>query len=93
MSDGVQIAYCVEGEGPPLLLCPYFLESFSDDDDGFGEWPQLFASMTAGRQVVRYCMRGSALSQREGAEISQEGFYRDIEACCMRLDIQRTSES
>ena len=27
--DGVRIAYCVEGEGPPLVIAPYLLESLS----------------------------------------------------------------
>ncbi len=27
--DGVRIGYCVEGEGPPLVIAPYLLESFS----------------------------------------------------------------
>jgi hypothetical protein len=29
--DGVRIAYCAEGEGAPLLVCPGFVESFSLD--------------------------------------------------------------
>ena len=29
--DGVRIAYCVEGEGPPLLVMQFFVESFSLD--------------------------------------------------------------
>ena len=27
--DGVRIAYCVEGEGPALIVCPQFGRSFS----------------------------------------------------------------
>ncbi len=27
--DGVRIAYCVEAKGPPLLVVPFFVTSFS----------------------------------------------------------------
>jgi len=29
--DGIRIAYCVVGRGPPLIVCPQFVESFSLD--------------------------------------------------------------
>ncbi len=30
--DGVRIAYSIEGDGPPLLICSQFFESFTVGD-------------------------------------------------------------
>ena len=74
--DGVQIAYAVYGAGPPLVICPYFFESF-DNEDPFSDF---ITALTAGRRVVRYDNRGVGLSQREGAEISIAALERDLDA-------------
>ena len=46
-------------------------------------------SLGAGRQVVRYCVRGSALSQRDGADLSQSKFPKDIEAVARAAGLER----
>ena len=59
--DGVRIAYCVTGDGPWLVSCPAFVESFSLDrliDDQIGFWRGLWR----GRRVVRYDMRAGRVS-------------------------------
>lgn len=61
--DGVQIAYCVEGSGPTLVISPYFFESFASDDDVDTQWQDLMQQIGAGRKLVRYDMRGTGLSQ------------------------------
>ena len=86
--DGVRIAYSVQGEGPALLICPYFYESFTDDDV-MSQMKELMDSLGAGRQVVRYCVRGSALSQRDGADLSQSKFPKDIEAVARAAGLER----
>src|SRR3972149_5960602 len=68
--DGVRVAYSVEGQGPPLVVCPFFFESFADDD-AMPQMKDLMDSLGAGRRVVRYCGCGSPLSQRDGADLSQ----------------------
>jgi class 3 adenylate cyclase len=85
--DGVRIAYSVEGRGPPLLICPYFYESFTDDDPLSSA--ALIERLGAGRRVVRYCARGSALSQRDGVDISQAAFAKDIEAVARAAGLER----
>ena len=85
--DGVRIAYSVQGQGPPLLICPFFYESFADDD-AMPQMKDLMDSLGAGRQVVRYCVRGSALSQRDGADLSQPKFPKDIEAVARAAGLQ-----
>jgi class 3 adenylate cyclase/pimeloyl-ACP methyl ester carboxylesterase len=76
--DGVRIAYCVEGEGPALLVCPYFVESFSYQD--LTRWEELMKLLGEGRQLVRYDMRGTGLSQRDVTDISHEALVMDLEA-------------
>ena len=77
--DGVQIAYTVYGSGPPLVIAPYFFESF-DNDYRTAVWFDFLAPICAGRQVLRFDNRGVGLSQREGAELSAAGFNLDLEA-------------
>jgi len=78
--DGIQIAYSMEGSGPPLVICPYFFESFARDGDVMIEWSQLLEGIGAGRQVLRYDMRGTGLSQRDADDISYDGHARDLDA-------------
>jgi class 3 adenylate cyclase/pimeloyl-ACP methyl ester carboxylesterase len=86
--DGVRIAYSVQGQGPPLVVCPFFYESFADDD-AMPQMKDLMDSLGAGRQVIRYCVRGSALSQRDGADLSQSKFPKDIEAVARAAGLER----
>ncbi len=78
--DGVRIAYSMEGGGPPLVICPYFYESFALDGEAIPDWSVLIQGIGAGRQVFRYDMRGTGLSQRDAADISNEAFLLDLEA-------------
>ena len=78
--DGVQIAYSMEGSGPPLVICPYFFESFARDGDRAGNWSRLFEEIGADRTVVRYDTRGTGLSQRDATDISYDGLLLDLEA-------------
>ena len=78
--DGVRIAYCTEGEGPPLVVCPLLIESFSLDHlvpihEAF------FARLGEGRQLIRFDSRGTGLSQREfDGKLSPEAHCRDLDA-------------
>ena len=86
--DGTQIAFCVEGRGPALVICPYFFESFEKDDEAVLGWQDLLRQLGAGRQVVRYDVRGTGLSQRD-AEISHQANLRDLEAVVKAAGLQR----
>ena len=86
--DGVRIAYSVQGQGPPLVVCPFFYESFADDD-AMPQMKDLMDSLGAGRRVVRYCVRGSALSQRDGVDLSQSKFPKDIGAVARAAGLER----
>ena len=77
--DGVRIAYCVEGEGPPLLVCQQFLESFSLDYL-FPPYQSFMRRLGEGRSLIRYDARGTGLSQREVDNIGFEGLVEDEKA-------------
>jgi class 3 adenylate cyclase len=87
--DGVRIAYSVQGQGPPLLICPYFYESFAGATSLVPPQQTLIERLGAGWQVVRYCMRGSALSQRDVSNLSAEAFVKDIEAVVRAAGLKR----
>ncbi len=78
-SDGVRIAYRVDGEGPDFVSCPDAVGSFALDhliEDQMGFWRALWH----GRRVVRYDMRGTGLSQRYVDDISPDALVRDLDA-------------
>ena len=76
--DGVRIAFRVEGEGPPLLVCPFFIESFSLDPPIVEDF---FIRLREGRQLIRFDGRGTGLSQRAvDGELSLEAHCRDLDA-------------
>jgi len=89
--DGVRIAYSVEGEGPPLLVCPLFIESFSLDHlvpihEAF------FARLREGRRLIRFDGRGTGLSQREvDGELSPEAHCRDLAAVVAAADLHNVA--
>jgi class 3 adenylate cyclase/pimeloyl-ACP methyl ester carboxylesterase len=78
-SDGVRIAFCVEGDGPPLLITPYLGESFSQHDR-FPAFAEFMQTVAEGRAAIRFDWRGTGLSQRAVDDFSLDGFVRDIEA-------------
>jgi len=78
-SDGVRIAYSVEGEGYPLLWCPLFVESFSLVDE-VAIYRTLIAELAKRWTLVRYDPRGVGLSEREAADHSNSALVRDISA-------------
>src|SRR5438093_1605390 len=86
--DGVRIAYCVEGEGPPLVVVAEFAESFSllhlfPPDEAFVQ------RLGEGRTLIRYDARGCGLSQREVNDLSSECLLRDLEAVIRASGVQR----
>jgi class 3 adenylate cyclase/pimeloyl-ACP methyl ester carboxylesterase len=88
--DGVRIAYCVEGEGPALVICPEFVESFSLDHL-LPEAQPFRRRLGDGRQLVLYDTRGTGLSQRDVTDMSHTALLRDLEAVVRALRLKRFS--
>ena len=77
--DGVRIAYRVEGDGPHVLVCPGFVESFSVDQLDPGQ-ASFMALLGHGRSLIRFDMRGTGLSQRENVDLSPAALVLDLDA-------------
>jgi class 3 adenylate cyclase len=89
-SDGVNIAYAVFGEGPPLVYPP------SSDNIGLHYYSHLSASRrgvdqltAAGLQVIRYDGRGTGSSDRNARGFTLEPALLDLEAVVERLGLKR----
>jgi class 3 adenylate cyclase len=77
--DGVRIAYCVEGDGPPLVVVPQALESFSLTATLEGH-ERLLKEVSAGRRLIRFDRRGCGLSQRAVTDVTPAAFALDIDS-------------
>ena len=88
--DGVRIAYCVEGEGPPLVICPHLVESFALENL-VPERQTFLGELGMGRRVVRYDTRGTGLSQRQVGDVSLAALVRDLEAVVAAVGLRRFS--
>ena len=77
--DGVSIAYCVEGEGPVLLVCPDMWASFSVEHVR-PDFARLYKALGQGRTLVRYDKRNVGLSQRDVENDGLEAAFTDLVA-------------
>jgi class 3 adenylate cyclase/pimeloyl-ACP methyl ester carboxylesterase len=77
--DGTRIAYCVEGEGPPLVITPYLSESFSLHNL-FPSFADFMREVASGHIVIRYDTRGTGLSQRVATDFTLDALVGDLEA-------------
>jgi class 3 adenylate cyclase len=89
-SDGVNIAYSVAGQGPPIVHVASPAQSHVQLEwdqpiyrDGFEGW------LAAGLMLVRYDTRGSGLSDRSTANISLRTLVYDLEAVVNKLQLDR----
>jgi class 3 adenylate cyclase/alpha-beta hydrolase superfamily lysophospholipase len=88
--DGVRIAFCAEGAGPPLIMCPSRGESFSFSHLS-PELETFVQRLGRGRRLIRYDERGTGLSSREVEDRSCSGFSRDIAAVADAAGLERFS--
>src|SRR3972149_4110263 len=88
--DGVRIAYCVEGEGPPLILSPMWLSPMillGYDED----WMQFLRRLGDRRQLVLIDQRGTGASERDVDGSSREALVKDVKAVADHLALRRVS--
>jgi class 3 adenylate cyclase/pimeloyl-ACP methyl ester carboxylesterase len=88
--DGVRIAYCIEGEGPPLLVAPQSLESFALTQQFEGH-ELLISKVSAGRRLIRFDRRGCGLSQRDVSDLSLAAAVDDMRAVCLAANANPVS--
>ena len=91
-SDRVSIAYCVQGDGPPMIYMP-FVPVFSHIQM---EWqmPEVrvwYEALAERTKLVRYDCRGMGLSDRNVAEFSPEALVKDLEAIIGELGFDKVA--
>ena len=87
-ADGVSIAFCTLGEGPPLVHMPS-IPGHIQMEWQIPEWRGWYERLTQKRRLVRYDGRGSGLSERDVADYSLEAHVADLEAVVDRLGLER----
>jgi class 3 adenylate cyclase/pimeloyl-ACP methyl ester carboxylesterase len=77
-SDGVQLAYSMVGQGPPLVKTGNWMTHLEYDLES-PIWRHLYRELARIRTLVRYDTRGNGLSDRAVEDLSFEAFVRDLE--------------
>jgi len=76
--DGVQLAYSMIGQGPPLMKTGNWMTHLEFDLES-PIWRHLYRELAKDRTLVRYDPRGNGLSDRIVDEISFDAFVSDLE--------------
>ena len=87
-SDGVNIAVATVGNGPILVKTANWLNHLEHDWQS-PIWLPMLQRLAARFRLVRYDGRGNGLSDRDVADISQNGFVRDLDAVIDTLGADR----
>jgi pimeloyl-ACP methyl ester carboxylesterase len=77
--DGVQLAYSMIGQGPPLMKTGNWMTHLEFDLES-PIWRHLYRELVRDYTLVRYDARGNGLSDRTVDEISFDAFVSDLEA-------------
>lgn len=87
-TDGVRIAYAVTGAGTPIIRTSHWLTHLQHDFTS-PVWKHVMLGLARNHQLVRYDPRGEGMSQREVADISFEGWMKDLEAVADATGFER----
>ena len=87
-SDGVQLAYALAGQGPPLVKAANWLNHLEYDWQS-PIWSHLLQALAAEYQLIRYDERGNGLSDWDVEDISFDAFVRDLESVVNATRLKR----
>jgi class 3 adenylate cyclase/pimeloyl-ACP methyl ester carboxylesterase len=76
--DGVQLAYSMIGQGPPLMKTGNWMTHLEFDLES-PIWRHLYREVAKDHTLIRYDARGNGLSDRTVDEISFDAFVTDLE--------------
>src|SRR5437870_2468906 len=85
-SDGVSIAFCVSGQGPPLVFLPP-LPGHVQQEWGTRCFGDDYRALSQRYRLIRYDLRGSGLSQRDVADRSLKAREPDLDAVADKLGL------
>ncbi len=85
--DGVQLAYSMVGQGPPLVKTGNWMTHLEYDLES-PIWRHLYRELVKEHTLIRYDARGNGLSDRTPDDISFDAFVGDLETviAAARLD-------
>ena len=86
--DGVQLAYSMIGQGPPMIKTGNWMTHLEFDLES-PIWRHLYRELAKGHTLVRYDARGNGLSDRTVDEISFDAFLNDLEAVADAANVTR----
>jgi pimeloyl-ACP methyl ester carboxylesterase len=86
--DGVQLAYSMIGQGPPLMKTGNWMTHLEFDLES-PIWRHLYRELAKDYTLVRYDARGNGLSDRTVDEISFDAFVGDLEAVAAAAKVGR----
>jgi pimeloyl-ACP methyl ester carboxylesterase len=86
--DGVRIAYATAGKGPPIVKVGNWLTHLEFDWKS-PVWRHVLEGLAEHRQLIRYDVRGTGLSDRDVRDISFEHFVTDLGAVVDTLGLER----
>jgi class 3 adenylate cyclase/pimeloyl-ACP methyl ester carboxylesterase len=86
--DGVQLAYSLIGQGPPLMKTGNWMTHLEFDLES-PIWRHLYRELAKDHTLVRYDPRGTGLSDRTVDEISFDAFVGDLEAVADAAQVAR----
>jgi len=90
--DGVNLAFCTEGEGPPLVYMPTFgVVGHLQVEALMPRGRQMLQYLTERMQVIRYDRRGQGLSDREPADDSLDAQVSDLNTILDRIGVDRVA--
>ena len=86
--DGVQLAYSMIGQGPPLMKTGNWMTHLEFDLES-PIWRHLYRELAKSHTLIRYDARGNGLSDRIVDEISFDAFVSDLEAVAAAAKVTR----
>ena len=86
--DGVQLAYSMIGQGPPLMKTGNWMTHLEFDLES-PIWRHLYRELAKDHTLIRYDARGNGLSDRTVDEISFDAFVSDLETVVDAAGIRR----
>jgi pimeloyl-ACP methyl ester carboxylesterase len=86
--DGVQLAYSMIGQGPPLMKTGNWMTHLEFDLES-PIWRHLYRELVKDYTLVRYDARGNGLSDRTVDEISFDAYVSDLEAVVDASNVAR----
>lgn len=88
--DGVNIAFSVAGEGPPLIHVTPVAGAALSGEQLPGGLQYTYSKLAEYHRLIRIDIRGTGLSDREIPPLSTEGLMSDILAVMDRLELEES---